>query len=134
MKKLLTCLTAALLFLNWTGAFFGGYHLVTNPDGSSLGLPLSYLAGTPFSDYLIPGIILLAVNGFLGLTAFLFIVFGHSKGPWLVMLQGILLSGWILVQILMIQVFHPFQAIFGSIGLILFASGYFTVSRQHHPK
>ncbi|MCK6600559.1 MAG: hypothetical protein L6Q77_01925 [Bacteroidetes bacterium] len=134
MKKLLTFLTAALLFLNWTGAFFGGYHLVTNPDGSSLGLPISYLAGTPFSDYLIPGIILLAVNGFLGLTAFLFVVLGHPKAPWLIMLQGILLSGWILVQILLIQVFHPFQAIFGSIGLILFASGYYSAEREPHQK
>src|ERR1700690_3398401 len=56
-----------LLALLGVGAFAGGVALVSKPDGSVMKLPLSYLAGSPFSDFLIPGLIL---GGLFGVGSF----------------------------------------------------------------
>ncbi|SHL35972.1 hypothetical protein SAMN05444484_1011218 [Flavobacterium chilense] len=56
-----------LLFLGLT-AMIGGGALIISPSGKLLGgLPLSILENSPFPDFLIPGIILFFVLGFLPL-------------------------------------------------------------------
>ena len=42
--------------------------LTIKPDGGLLKMPLSYLEGSPFSDYLVPGVILLCVLGIFPLV------------------------------------------------------------------
>ena len=51
------------------GALGGGWGLITAPDGSNLGMPLSMLEHSPFPDFLIPGWILLTVLGLGNLAA-----------------------------------------------------------------
>lgn len=51
-------LTFTLLVWSVT-ALGGGLGLVGRPDGQAIGFPLSYLSGTPFPDFLIPGAVLL---------------------------------------------------------------------------
>ena len=41
------------------GAIGGGFMLVKDPSGFALGVPLNFLEGSPFQDFLIPGIFLL---------------------------------------------------------------------------
>lgn len=41
----------------------GGLGLVLEPGGANLGFPVEWLGNSPFSDYLIPGIYLLVING-----------------------------------------------------------------------
>ncbi len=48
---------AGLIILG-LGALAGGLALVTAPDGSNMGFDVGLLAGSPFDDYLIPGLIL----------------------------------------------------------------------------
>ena len=43
------------------GALFGGYGLLTDPEG--LGVEASWLEGTPFPDYTVPGAVLVVVIG-----------------------------------------------------------------------
>ncbi|OOV13275.1 hypothetical protein [Flavobacterium sp. LM4] len=58
---------ALLSFLGIT-AMIGGGALIISPSGKLLGgLPLSILENSPFPDFLIPGIILFVVLGFLPL-------------------------------------------------------------------
>jgi hypothetical protein len=58
-----TILICLLLFLGLS-AFGGGALLIISPSGKLLGgLPLSILDHSPFSDFLIPGIILFLVLG-----------------------------------------------------------------------
>lgn len=123
MKLFLNSIAILLLLLNGSGAIYGGWNLISQPDGSSLGLPLQYLINTPFDSYLIPGIILITVNGFFSLLTLGFLVFKNDWANWFILAQGILLTGWILVQLIMIQVFHPFQLIFGLTGIILAGIG-----------
>ena len=45
------------------GAVPAGIVMIADPGGSSLGMPIEMLINSPFSDFLIPGIFLLVVNG-----------------------------------------------------------------------
>lgn len=55
-------LIALLAFLG-VGAIGGGGVLIVSPSGKLFGMPLSMLDKSPFSDFLIPGIILFTVLG-----------------------------------------------------------------------
>jgi hypothetical protein len=57
-----TALIVAQLFLA-LGALAGGATLMASPKGGAIKLPLSDLRGSPFSDFLIPGVILFVVLG-----------------------------------------------------------------------
>jgi len=52
----------ALLALIGLNAVAAGYGFVRRPDGSALGIPQDWLAGTPFADYRVPGLILFALG------------------------------------------------------------------------
>lgn len=45
------------------GALGGGGLLTISPSGKLLGMPLSLLAGSPFRDFLVPGLLLFSVLG-----------------------------------------------------------------------
>ncbi len=45
------------------GAIFGGCVLIISPTGALFGMPLSLLANSPFTNFLVPGIILFTVLG-----------------------------------------------------------------------
>lgn len=61
-------LVALLVFLG-IGGTVGGAMLTLAPDGSLLGMAPDWLEGSPFSNYVIPGLILFTFNGVLPLLA-----------------------------------------------------------------
>lgn len=124
MKRLLTIVAAALLLFNGIGALYGGWSLMAYPDGSNLQLPIAWLERTPFSDFLIPGIVLFIANGLCSIFVFAALLIQHNKAPLLVMAQGVILMGWIVVQILLVQKYHPLQLILGTVGVALLATGW----------
>jgi hypothetical protein len=95
-------LGALQLFIG-LGGIFGGWMLVTDPDGSNLQLPLRLLEHSPFRDYFFPGLILLIVNGIgscvAGVLSLLRMIVAGTLG---VILGGFLVA-WILVQVVMIR-------------------------------
>nr|WP_154887774.1 hypothetical protein [Paenibacillus xylanexedens] len=56
-------LLAAMHGLLGLGAVIGGFMLILDPSGKMLNMPVSLLERSPFSDFLIPGMILLLVLG-----------------------------------------------------------------------
>ena len=52
-----------LLALLGLGAVYGGGSFIISPSGELLGMPLSVLDYSPFSNFLIPGIILFTILG-----------------------------------------------------------------------
>ena len=123
-KLLLNILAVFLLLINGLGAIYGGTNLVAFPDGSSIGLSLSWLEHSPFENYLVPGIVLLLANGVLSMIAVLAIMIGARISALLVILQGILLTGWILVQMLLIQTVYFLHVVMGTIGVLLMVIGW----------
>mgnify|MGYP003418227730 CR=1 FL=1 len=124
MKLLLHMLAYLLLFFNGAGALFGGWNLMIHPDGSSLQLSMDWLKHTPFPDYLIPGIILFITNGLFSVFVFIAILLKLRNYYWLVMVQGAILAGWILIQMALIRTIDFLHVLFGSIGIALFIVGW----------
>ena len=59
------------------GAVGGGGVLIVSPGGKLMGMPLSMLSRSPFSDFLLPGIILFCVLGVMPLI----MIVGLLKQP-----------------------------------------------------
>ena len=132
MKKLSRAnLTAAfLLLLNGVGALYGGWNLIAHPDGSSIQLSMHWLEHTPFQTYLIPGIILFIINGVFSFVALIALFLKWKAYPYLILAQGILLSGWILIQIIMIQTIYFLHFVMGATGLWLIVIGVITIKHR----
>ena len=96
-----------LLLFNGTGAFYGGIGLITDPSGDSIRLSIDLLDQTPFNNYLIPGIILLCVNGVFSFVSVFMILVNNRYAYLYIILQGLLLSGWLIIQIILIKTFYP---------------------------
>jgi len=86
-------------------ALVSGLVLISKPDGSILYLQLNVLTGTPFSNFLIPGIILASVVGGTNLTAVFLNMQSHPGRYTWAMAGGLMTCGWIVVQILLINTF-----------------------------
>jgi hypothetical protein len=124
MNSLLKIITSLLLLVNGLGAIYGGSHLIKHPDGSSLQMSLAVLKYSPFQDFLIPGVILFTANGLFSILVLLSLVYGYRNYSGLVIIQGSILTGWILVQIMMLQMVYYLHAIFGFIGIVLILAGW----------
>jgi hypothetical protein len=115
--------TIILLIINGLFAIFGGCTLLIDPAGSKLDLTTESLKYSPFSDYLIPGLILFIILG-LGSAITSIIVGLKVKGyPFLTIFMGFALSIWISVQMLMLREMNGLQIVFGLIGIILIILG-----------
>ena len=124
MRAIVKAISILLLLLNGAGAVYGGYQLITDPSGSKLQMPLSFLEHSPFQTYLIPGIILILVNGIFSFFTAATIFLGTKKYPWFIMVQGILLAGWILIQMMLLRMFYaPLHATFLVVGVCLVGCG-----------
>jgi hypothetical protein len=128
---LVKSISLILLLFNGLGAFYGGFLLITDPSGSTLQIPLSFLEHSPFRNYLIPGIVLIVVNGFFSFITFVTIVRKMAGYYWFIIAQGVLLCGWIIIQVLFLQQFYvPLHATFLVIGVVLIGSGYYLKLQQ----
>ena len=107
------------------GALAGGISLVVKPDGSVMGFETSILAGSPFRDFLMPGLIL---GGLFGIGSLAVAGMGLARwriAPFLAFAIGVAQMIWILVQLAIIKelsFLHPTMFI---IGLVVAVAAYF---------
>jgi hypothetical protein len=80
------------------GATAGGVGLVQDPI-NNIGMSLSLLDGTPFKDYLIPGLILLIVVGLFPIVPLVGLVMRRRWGWWLELAAGFGLIIWIITEV-----------------------------------
>jgi hypothetical protein len=136
MKKWTNILAITLLLFNGLSALYGGLNLMLYPDGSGFGMPLSILAHTPFHNFLIPGIILFVANGLLSIVVCAALIGNVRHSWWLVMAQGAILVGWIVIQVILIQGVGFLHFLFGGIGVALIVAAWLRlfVSRNEQEK
>lgn len=109
-------LGALQLFIG-LGAVAGGCALVLGPTGGVLGIPLALLEGTPFRDYLVPGLVLLLVNG-VGSLVGTWACFHHRGFAGVLAIGlGIFLMLWIVLQVWWIG-FSWVHLLYFALGLI----------------
>lgn len=123
MKIFLKAFVALLLLFNGIGAIYGGWHLMTKPDGSGLMMPLDMLEHSPFNNYFVPGIILFIANGLFSLFVLVMLLVNYKKYSLLIIAQGVVLVTWIIVQIIMIQTIEKLHVIYGGAGILLVICG-----------
>ena len=118
MKTVFKIIASLLLLFNSTGALYGGLNLIMHPDGSSLHMSLDYLKYSLFNSYFIPGIILFVFNGLFSFLVLGALIFKHEKSPLFVIAQGSILTGWIILQVLMVKIISYLHIVLGITGLL----------------
>jgi hypothetical protein len=120
-----------LLFMS-VGAIYGGGSLIISPDGSILKMEAGWLNLTPFSNFLIPGIILFTFLGIFPLISFtgLFYrknsrilnwlnIYPEKYWGWTFSLYtGIICITWIIIQQLMTEYFI-LQPVIAAVGVLI---------------
>lgn len=101
-------LLAGLCLLVGVAAIAGGVALVVRPDGSSIGLPPKLLASTPFTSFLIPGLILLVIGLGSSIAAAL-VVRNTPRADGAAFLAGLVLFGWTVIQMGIVGIFTVLQ-------------------------
>ena len=104
------------------GAIGGGIGLVQDPV-NNIGMPLSLLDGTPFKDYLIPGLILLIVVGLFSLLVFVGLLLRWKAAWWLSLASGGGLVIWIVAEVALLGYLSGagigLQIVFGLVGVAI---------------
>ena len=95
-------------------AVFGGVGLMT----SGMGMPTAWLAGTPFTTWVLPGVALLVLVAVPQLWGAWTAWRRHRLAPLVAMAVGGALSAWIIVQIALLQQYFFLQPIIAGIGLL----------------
>ncbi len=96
-----------------------GWAFLQDPTGRGLQLPQGWIEATPFGSYFVPGLYLVAVNGFGMLAAAALSVYRHWLAPWLTATLGVGLIIWILVQIIALPETMFLTWVFLATGLAL---------------
>jgi hypothetical protein len=99
-----------------------GRGFLADPTGAGMGLPSGWIENTIFGSYFIPGLYLIAVNGFAMLATALLSARRHWTAPWLTGVLGVGLVIWILVQLAVMPETMFLQWFFLAAGLWLAAT------------
>ncbi|WEO78052.1 hypothetical protein BJQ94_03160 [Cryobacterium sp. SO2] len=108
----------ALLVVGWfnlVSAVGGALGLVF---ANGMGMPLSWLAGTPFDSFVIPGLVLLLI---VGGTQGLAVLLQHRRHPWFPAAAGVAGFGmviWIYVEVALLPVYSILHTIYFTTGVL----------------
>jgi len=122
MKKL-RIISVILLCFVALNAIIAGWLFIIDPSGSKLGMGLDWLKHSPFDNFLIPGIALFVFNGVLNILAALGVLFNWRHYSDLIIIQGMVLMSWIMVQVILLQELNLLHYLFATIGFSLVVCG-----------
>jgi hypothetical protein len=108
-----------------------GLLLILYPGGSALQLPPEVLQFTPFRNFMVPGIILMLVVGGVNISAAVSIIKDRPGRLAWSMWAGIILCGWLIIQMLLIRGANVLHLIYGMLGLIIMILSWRSAS--HYP-
>ena len=108
-----------LLALLGVGALAGGIALASQPDGSIMGFDVALLAGSPFTDFLIPGLILGVLFGVGSIVTVGLGVTRARLAPFLAFALGVGMMIWIAVELAIIHELSFLHPICFGIGLLI---------------
>lgn len=115
MKKVYKILLVLHLFVG-IGAMAGGSMAILNPYNPG-GVPTDTLKNSPFSNFLIPGIILFTVIGLGNIFSTVTMLFKSKYQGYISSIFSLSLVIWIVVQCIMLRSIVHLHVIFFIIGL-----------------
>ena len=132
MVKLMSVVSIFLLFFTGITALIGGSMLIYDPSGSPLRMTTAILAGAPFDTFLLPGLILFLFIGVSCIVIAFLEIYDRTYSTKLMLYQGIVMIGWIVVQLLIIKQFHLLQLVYLLIGVALVYTGYLGMGKKEY--
>jgi len=120
MKTILFILVSFIAF----SAFVSGLVMISDPEGVILDMPISLLENTPFHNYMLPGILLTTMVGGVNLIAVFFNMRRHPVRYNWAIAGGFMISGWILLQLLLIHAANWFHFICLGMGVLIILIAY----------
>jgi hypothetical protein len=124
-SRILNGIAIFLLILTALNALAAGYSMIVEPTGKDLGMQAGeVLKYSPFSSFLIPGLVLFIMIGVGCLITSYFMIKKIKHHDLLLIAQGIVITGWIVIQVAMFREFNWMHAFVGSTGLYLTFCGY----------
>lgn len=96
------------------GAIYGGLSMVFMPSGGLLSLSTGLLDGSPFVDYLVPGIFLFVFVGLFHLAALIYLLKKLPRTKEVMFAAAAVLAVWMIVQLLIIGYVFILQIYFFS--------------------
>jgi hypothetical protein len=135
LRPLAKAALALEVFLS-VGALGGGAALLLGTRGELLRMPVSVLEGSPFTTFLVPGLVLFCVLGLGPLAAAALILRRHRLAAIGAGLVGIALLGFLAVEIAVIGYSNepPLQPFYLALGAALVALGLVWWARQERPQ
>jgi hypothetical protein len=101
------------------GAVAGGVGLISG----GLKFPLEWLSRSPFTTYLIPGIVLLAVNGIGSLVGGIASFRRYRYAGEIAVALGVFLTLWIVIQVYWVGGIHWLHILYFVLGVVEFLLG-----------
>jgi len=99
--------------------------MLADPSGSGLGMSTDMLAGSPFPNFLIPGIFLLMVNGVGSLFGAFLTFRRHQYAGLVAMGLGGFLIAWIIIQVISLgPPIHWLQWMYFVLGVVELVLGW----------
>ena len=123
MKRIVYIAEGALQLFIGIGAVACGAMLVIAPDGSLLQMNVDMLEGTPFSTFMVPGLVLMLINGLGNVVSGVFCLRRMPIGAFLGMVFGFGLTIWILVQVSLIGSVSWLQPVIFAMGILFVTLG-----------
>ncbi|AHI56578.1 hypothetical protein ACP0AK_08260 [Listeria ivanovii] len=100
------------------GAIYGGLSFIFTPSGDLLSLSTGLLEGSPFVDYLIPGIFLFVFVGLFHLAALIYLLKKLPRTKEVMFAAALVLAVWMIVQLFIIGYVFILQPIFLAIAIV----------------
>ncbi len=105
-------------------AVVSGLLMISNPDGKILGLSTELLGGTPFQGFRIPGMLLTIFVGGTNLIAVIFNLQRNKNRYNWAMAGGSMITGWIVIQMILINITYWIQFLYLGIGVLIILLAY----------
>lgn len=121
MKTLLTVLISFTVITSLLSGFAILMHI---NGGGPIQLDINLLKNTPFSTFLIPGLVLTFIVGGANLLALIHIINKDSNKYNYAIFAGVMLLGWICIQISLIQNYSWLQLLYFIIAIFTILIAY----------
>ncbi|HEY2194282.1 MAG TPA: hypothetical protein VGH76_18555 [Actinomycetospora sp.] len=115
---LLRAVTIGVEIVLGLSAVYGGIGLLTG----TIGMPDTWLEGTPFASWLVPGVALLLVVAVPMLAAVVLEVRETARAAAVSAAAGLLQVGWIAAELLLMHRYDPLQPLVLALATVLLAA------------
>lgn len=103
-------------------AIAGGFRLVSNPNGMP-DFPIEWLSSSPFTNYLIPGLVLLIVLGFSNVFAATITFLRKKYSGGIAVVLGLFLIFYMTIEVWFVGLRNSLQPLYFILGVVVLILG-----------